>query len=296
MRKVKRPAETGEYILITDVFLDEERYNNGDIFKVTDCATDCDYGDVYVNDIDDPWLVLYEEYVVLEDYLERDDVIDAVRYCVNDVLTCKTVGKNLLEPTPYEPTPYEPIAIMNKNGITINSGDMRTIVTPDGITTYKDDKLIFELKNKTENEKEGMINMNQVLKLYLDKHLKEIADKYDNLVEKEYNELEIVKEYKELINEFEINLQLLFDREENQINNVFERVVTENVYKYDLDEVKLKHEIAIKYRDAKEEEYNELNKLVEEVEAQLSLSDDLEYQLDVLKRYDIINKKTNKVN
>lgn len=291
MKKVKRPAETGEYILITNKDRGEERYNNGDIFKVTDCATDCGYGGVYVNDIDNPWLVFYDEYMVLEDFLERDDSIDALQYYVNDVVSCKTIGKNLLEPTPNKP-----IAIMNEKGITINNGDMRTIVTPDGITTYKDDKIIFDLKNKTENEKEGMINMNQVLKLYLDKHFKEIADKYDNLVEKEYNELEIVKEYKELINEFEINLQLLFDREENQINNVFERVVTENVYKYDLDEVKLKHEIAMKYKNAKEEEYNELNKLVEEVEAQLSLSDDLEYQLDVLKRYDIINKKTNKVN
>lgn len=219
MKKVKRPAKIGEYILITNKDHNEERYNNGDIFKVTDCATNCYYGDVYVNDIDDPWFVFYKEYVVLEDYLERDDTI-----------------------------------------------------------------------------KEGMINMNKVLKLYLDKHSEEIVDKYDNLVEKEYNALEIVKEYKALINEFEINLQSLFDREENQINNVFERVVTQNVYKYDLDESKLKYKIAMKYRDAKEEEYNELNKLVEEVEAQLSLSDDLEYQLDVLKRYDIINKKTKKVN
>lgn len=144
MRKVKRPAKTGEYILITNKDHDEERYKNGDILKVIEDSLDYDVGDVYVNTIDDSWLVCYEEYVVLEDYLERDDIIDAVQYCINDVLTCKTVGKNLLEPTPYEP-----IAIMNKNGITMNSGDMRTIVTPDGITTYKDDKLIFELKNKT---------------------------------------------------------------------------------------------------------------------------------------------------
>lgn len=233
--------------------------------------------------------MMYEPY-------KDDDAVDALQYCINDTVSCKTIGKNLLEPTPYEPTPNKPVAIMNENGITINSGDTITIVTPYSITTYKDDELISELKNKTENEKEGMINMNQVLKLYLDKHFKEIADKYDNLVEKEYNELEIVNVYKKMISDFEADLELLFDSEENQMNNVFERVVTQNVYKYDLDEVKLKHEIAMKYRDAKEEEYNELNKLVEEVEAQLSLSDDLEYQLDVLKRYNIINKKTNKVN
>lgn len=223
--------------------------------------------------------MMYEPY-------KDDDTVDALQYCINDVMSCKTTELKV----------DKPIAVLSEDGLTINNNDIRTIFTPDGIFSYKDDKLIFELKNKTENEKEGMINMNKVLKLYLDKHLEEIVDKYDNLVEKEYDELEIVKEYKELINEFEINLQLLFDREENQINNVFERVVTQNVYKYDLDENKLKCEIAMKYRDAKEEEYNELNKLVEEVEAQLSLSDDLEYQLDVLKRYDIINKKTNKVN
>lgn len=266
MRKVNRPAKVGEYIQIVNIDDGEERYKNGDILKVIEDSLYYDVGNVYVNTIDDPWLVLCDEYVVLEDYLERDDAVDSLRYCINDVLTCKTVGKNLLEqePTPYEP--YEPIYHINKNG---------SIMI---------------------NEKEGMINMNQVLKLYIDKHSDEIIKKYNDLIEKDYEELEIVKEYKNLINEFEINLQLLFDREENQINNVFERIVTDNVYKYDLDEHRLKNEIAKKYIESREQEYKELNELVKEVEAQLSLSDDLEYQLDVLKRYDIINKKTNKVN
>lgn len=176
--------------------------------------------------------------------------------------------------------------------LTINSNDLTTEFTLKDIYAYVCDKLIY----KYENEKEGMINMNQVLKLYLDKHAKEITDKYDNLIEKDYNELEIVKEYRELINEFEINLQLLFDREENQINNVFEEITTNNVYKYNLDEYRLKNKIVSKYIENKEQELKELSDLVKEVEAQLSLSDDLEYQLDVLKRYDIINKKTNKVN
>lgn len=228
--------------------------------------------------------MMYEPY-------KDDDAVDALQYCINDVVSCKTIGKNLLEPTRDKP-----IAIMNENGITMNSGDMRTIVTPDGITTYKDDKIIFELKNKAENEKKGMINMNQVLLLYMDKRLFEIAKKYDDLVEKEYSKLEIVNLYKKMTSEFEADLESLFNSEENQINNVFERVVTENVYKYDLNEAKLKSEIAMKYKDQKEEEYSKLDEFVKEVEAQLSLSDDLEYQLSVLKNYDVVNKKTNKVN
>lgn len=239
MRKVNRPAKVGEYIQIVNIDNSEERYQNGYILKVKSAYATCNYGDVYVEgtDPDDEWLVLYNEYVVLED--------------------------------------YNPCELQQK----VYSG-------------YEDNNLIF----KYENEKEGMINMNQVLKLYLDRHSDEITKKYNNLIEKDYEELEIVKEYKTLINEFEINLQLLFDREENQINNVFERVVTHNVYKYDLDENRLKNEIAMKYAESKKQELEELDDLIEEVNAQLSLSDDFEYQLDVLKRYDIINKKTNRVN
>lgn len=306
MKRVNRPAEVGEYIQIVNIDDSEERYQNGDILKVM-CTYTSVPGDVYVegtdpdDEWDDEWLVCYEEYVVLEDYnpceLQQkvysgdEDVIDALRYCTNDILTCKKVGKNLLKTT--ELTVDKPILHITPDCfITINENNVRTEITPDGMCSYIDDKLIF----KYENEKEGMINMNQVLKLYIDKHLEEIASKYSALIEKDYKELEIVKEYKELINEFEINLQLLFDREENQINNVFERVVTHNVYKYDLDESRLKNEIAIKYSESEEQERKELHDLIKEVEAQLSLSDELEYQLDVLKRYDIINKKTNKVN
>lgn len=288
MKKVKRPAKVGEQIIITNVDDLEKRYLNGDIFEVIEICNETNDYDVFVKGYgnDDEWLVYYDEYMVLEGYLEKDDAVDALQYCINDVLSCKTVELKV----------DKPIAFINEDGLTFNNNDIRTIFTPDGIFSYKDDKLIFELKNKTENEKEGMINMNRVLLLYADKHHDEIAKKYDDLVEKEYNELEVVRNFEELVNTFETNLELMFNSEENILNNVFERVVTENVYKYDINKAELKSKIAFKYVNQREEENRELDELIKEVNAQLSLSDDLEYQLDVLKRYDIINKKTNKIN
>ena len=45
----------------------------------------------------------------------------------------------------------------------------------------------------------------------------------------------------------------------------------------------------------REKELENLEDFVKEVQAQLSLSNDLDYQLEVLTRYDIIDKKTKKM-
>ena len=50
-----------------------------------------------------------------------------------------------------------------------------------------------------------------------------------------------------------------------------------------------------KYREEWEKELSSLYELTAEVDAQLSLSEDLNYKMEVLTRYDIIDKKTNKV-
>ena len=49
------------------------------------------------------------------------------------------------------------------------------------------------------------------------------------------------------------------------------------------------------YRDEIRETYKKIDDTREEVEAQLSLSDDLKYQQEVLERYNIISKKTKKI-
>ena len=68
-----------------------------------------------------------------------------------------------------------------------------------------------------------------------------------------------------------------------------------NVIKYCLDEEKLNEEFKKEYLSKRDEEFNALRDIKDEVEAQLSLSNDLEYQQEVLIRYGIIDKKTKKI-
>lgn len=161
-------------------------------------------------------------------------------------------------------------------------------------TDFIGDKLNFsgdeiELKVKGENK------MNKVLNLYYENHLKEINDKYNELIEKDYSEISVIKEYKELIENFEKQLTDLFTK--SVIEEIpFEEVTSYNVYRFEPDECAIKGNIAIKYQEKKSSELKTLMELIDEVEAQLSLSDNVDYQLDVLKRYDIINKKTGRIN
>lgn len=161
-------------------------------------------------------------------------------------------------------------------------------------TDFIGDKFDFsgdeiELKVKGENK------MNKVLNLYYENHLKEINDKYNELIEKDYSEITVVKEYKELIENFEKQLTDLFTK--SVIEEIpFEEVTSYNVYRFEPDECEIKGKIAAKYQEKKSSELKILMELRDEVEAQLSLSDNVDYQLDVLKRYDIINKKTGRIN
>lgn len=146
-----------------------------------------------------------------------------------------------------------------------------------------------ELKVKGENK------MNKVLNLYITNRENEIINKYNELIKKDYSEITVVKEYKELIENFEKQLTDLFTK--SVIEEVpFEEVTSYNVYRFEPDECEIKAKIATKYQEKKSSELKTLMELRDEVEAQLSLSDNVDYQLDVLKRYDIINKKTGRIN
>ena len=114
-------------------------------------------------------------------------------------------------------------------------------------------------------------------------------------MDKDYSEISIIKEYNELIENFEKQLDDLFIKSENE-EVPFEEVTSYNVYKFEPDNDEIKADLFEKYKHAENAEIDELTKLRDEVEAQLSLSDNIDYQLDVLKRYDIINKKTGRVN
>lgn len=149
--------------------------------------------------------------------------------------------------------------------------------------------------DNTINENEREIEMNKVLKLYVERHTEMINKKYDELVNKDYNNMEIVSTFKELITDFESKLEALFEEDSNEGRPALVRIVTDNIYKYDLNSDVIKNDIFKRYEEGKNRELKELKDLEEEVEAQLSLSDDIDYTLDVLVRYNIIDKKTNKI-
>lgn len=146
---------------------------------------------------------------------------------------------------------------------------------------------------KKEEEKE----MNKILQLYVERKEKEIKEKYDSLVEKEYNEIEYIQVYNDLVNAFEGALKELYEDETNVGSKYLrDSALTENAYKYKLMEANIKHEIRKKYADEEQKECEELNKMVEEVETMLSLADEGNGNIDkykvedILKNYGIIDE------
>ena len=137
--------------------------------------------------------------------------------------------------------------------------------------------------------------MNKVLKLYYDRKKKEIDETYDKKVEEDFNNIDIVKKYNELIEKFEKEQEELFKNIENLDNGYLTLMGDVNCYKYRLNTLPIKNKLEVKYNGDYNKEIDSLNKLRDEVDAQLSLSDDLGYQIEVLSKYDIIDKKTNKL-
>lgn len=179
-------------------------------------------------------------------------------------------------------------------------------ISEDGVSlscTISDDsviKTILEdyhggLHNPILNEEREEKDMNKVLKLYYDRKCEEIDKKYEEKVDNDFDNIDIVKQYKTLIENFEKEQEALFKTVENFDNDYLTLVSDVNCYKYRLNTIAIKKELQDKYNDEHEEEINSLNEIRDEVDAQLSLSDDLNYQMEVLTRYDILDKKTNKV-
>ena len=153
----------------------------------------------------------------------------------------------------------------------------------------------WDLDNPMLNKEREEENMNKVLKLYYDRKREEINKKYEEKVDNDFNNIDVVKQYKTLIENFEKEQEALFKTVENFDNDYLVPSYDSNLYKYSISELKVKDSLMATYEDDKVNEIEKLKELVEEVDAQLSLSDDLNYQMEVLTRYDILDKKTNKV-
>ena len=146
-----------------------------------------------------------------------------------------------------------------------------------------------------ENEREEK-DMNKVLELYCEKAEKTIENDYDEMIKGERSENPFVKEYNTLINEFEAKMDDLYKREmdENGNHHVFVNRCNPTFYQFDIDYTFTNENIEC-LKESKKAELQDLDDFKQEVSAKLSLSDDLDYTLKVLKEYGIINKKTGKL-
>ena len=171
----------------------------------------------------------------------------------------------------------------------------QTTVTIDkyGINISSHDGMLWLKENKEKGEKK---DMNKLLELYCERAERTIENDYDEIVEEERNENPFVKEYKELVNEFEAKMDDLYKREmdENGNHHVFMNNPYKYTYPFSID-ITFTNENIEHYEECKEAELQDLDDFKQEVSAKLSLSDDLDYTLKVLKEYGIINKKTGKL-
>lgn len=154
------------------------------------------------------------------------------------------------------------------------------------------------IKGIWENEEENEMR-NEVLELWYKRKKENIYKKYKDLEDKYVEEhYEIVKQYNELIETFEKNLEDFCTKYSDiTVNEDF--VICKNadcnVYKYVIDKSVIRNDAVITYKDDKNKEYKELQLKYEDINALLSMSDDLEYQQNILIEYGIIDKKTKRM-
>lgn len=153
--------------------------------------------------------------------------------------------------------------------------------------------------DKMEEEKD----MNKILQLYKERKEKEIKDKYDKIVEEEYNKIEFIKVYNNLVDAFEGAMKELFENEENIGCKYMEATgVSDSLYKYTLNSSKIKREIEEKHNDDYMSEIKKLDDFIKEVETTLSLAEtgngliNQDRVIEILSNYQIIDKKTLKIN
>lgn len=166
----------------------------------------------------------------------------------------------------------------------------------DNLTKFIEDQKNYNkyINGIWENEEEK--DMNKVLNLWCERKRNKIIDRYDKMEYEFYNnKYSVVASFKELIEKFNNDLEDLYKLDKVTEQFVLKENAPNNVIKYCLDLDKLEEEFKKEYLSKREEEFNALRNIKDEVEAQLSLSNDLEYQQEVLIRYGIIDKKTKKI-
>ena len=150
---------------------------------------------------------------------------------------------------------------------------------------------IGELEKKME-EKEMK---NEVLELWYKRENAKLKSEFKSEIEKYVNEHPVVVRYKEIINAYTDSMSTLLEEYANfDIVSHISYSVLDDV---DLRDIEKKlQDMYLKDNVAEHEKMlSKLQDTYETIKAMLSLSDDLEYQLDVLSKYKVIDKKTKKM-
>lgn len=180
----------------------------------------------------------------------------------------------------------EQVFIIEKEGIVITT---TMTITKNTDTIYCDDNL--DATRYTYNIRGGERNMdNKIVDLYYERKREEIRNKYTGLVDEKYEQLNVVKEYKELVNTFVASLAEMADRYNTEETKMLLKTGYMGEYTYDLNP-ELRDNLREAYKEEFNKEMKELELLVEEVRAVLSISNTDEYRIGVLKEYGIIDKK-----
>ena len=125
------------------------------------------------------------------------------------------------------------------------------LILADEVTEYiKNDAITLKTVTIKIDKMEEEKDMNKILQLYKERKEKEIKDKYDKIVEEEYNKIEFIKVYNDLVDAFEGAMKELFENEENIGCKYMKDIgISCNAYKYQLNPIKIKREIEEKHND-----------------------------------------------
>ena len=178
--------------------------------------------------------------------------------------------------------------ILDNNGNVVCSFgiDMAKVNNDEGIMIMGNSDDAVDAMRYNIEEEENM-ERNKVLDLYVERRRKAIKEEYENNYMEEYNNLPVVKEYNEIVGNFEAQLAELSTRELSSV----EYLGYKNDYGYVLNR-KLLQDVKDKHYAILKEAMTALDDKANEVHALLSLSDDKDYQLEVLVNYGILDKKT----
>ena len=144
----------------------------------------------------------------------------------------------------------------------------------------------WENKYKTKEEKD----MNKVLELYVEREEKRLREWYKLQEDTEYDNLDIVKEFKKVEEDYVKSMEEL----RNKYNTIDSCLIQKTGYvdmdMYGLSE-SIREEIHERLNDEYTKEMGKLSDMKNEIDALLSLSDDKDYQIEVLTKYNILDKK-----